>query len=209
MSARPTPKPWPMKWIAVSILVFITLYTFLTLHFRKPGKAYQPYQDSRDHATVSRLVSAGYQRIPASIDRPADAKSNQLSLGSTHKAEIKEVAGGLPTELATTLIDQPVLPDSFSQINAPAEANTAFPYSVEFTCLLPDNKRLLSETYVYRKEQELVVVAGFEHLGGDLLARTKDVLVLLTVPAGTLQPGTYSVTLAGSRHSKQWTLQVH
>ena len=193
----------------MSILVFIVIYTYLTLHYRKPGPAYRPYQDSRDHATVSRLLSAGYSRINASIELPADAQRPRVNLGSTRTADIRDLPGGLPAELAATLVDKPTLPQDFAEVNAPAEANTAFPYLTQFACTLPDNKLLANATYVYRKERELAIVPGFEHIDGELLTRNREAIILLTVPAGTLQPGTYQVTLVGSRHSKQWTLQVH
>jgi hypothetical protein len=198
-----------MKWIVLSIVISLTLYTYLTLRYRKAEPGYRPYQDSRDHATVSRLLSAGYSRITASVELPAETKRAPVSLGSARPAEIREVPGGLPTELSSTLVDQPVLPDGFSQISAPAEASTVIPYSVQFVCSLPDNKHLPGETYVYRKDLELAIVPGFEHLDGDLLMRTREAIILLTVPVGTLQPGSYQVTLIGARHSKQWTLQVH
>ncbi|MBI4622331.1 MAG: hypothetical protein HY736_03790 [Verrucomicrobia bacterium] len=36
MSAAPKDRqPWPMKWIALAILLVIVPYTFLTLHYRK------------------------------------------------------------------------------------------------------------------------------------------------------------------------------
>ena len=53
------------------------------------------------------------------------------------------------------------------------------------------------------------IVPEFERLGGELLARSRDSIVLLTVPGGTFKPGRYQVVLAGSRTSSAWTLQVH
>ena len=198
-----------MKWIVLSIVISLTAYTYLTLHYRKAEPGYRPYQDSRDHATVSRLLSAGYNRITASVQLPADVRQTRVSLGSSRPAEVHEVPGGLPAELSSTLIDQPILPQDFSQISAPAEASTVIPYAVQFVCALPDNKHLPGETYVYRKDLELAIVPGFEHIDSDLLTRTREAIILLTVPVGTLQPGSYRVTLVGARHSKQWTLQVH
>ena len=198
-----------MKWIVLSIVISLALYTFLTLHFRKPEQGYRPYQDSRDRATVSRLLSAGYNRITASVELPADPKQTRISLGNAPSAEVREVAGGLPAELSSTLVDKPILPDSFSEVSAPAETSTVFPYLAQFVCTLPDNKHLPGETYVYRKDHDLAIVPGFDHIDSALLTRTREATILLTVPVGTLQPGAYQVTLIGARHSKQWTLQVH
>jgi hypothetical protein len=193
-----------MKWVALAIVVSLGLYTFLTLYFRKSSPGYRPYQDSRDRATVTRLLSAGYQRIPATVERPAD-----LQRASAPTASMETRLGGLPSELNETLVDKPALPDAFSNVIAPNEANALLPYSIQFTCTLPDYKRSASDTYVYRKGDELAIVANFEHLDGELLARSKELTLRVTLPGGSLSPGTYHVTLVGARESKHWTLQVH
>ena len=53
-----------------------------------------------------------------------------------------------------------------------------------------------------------MIVADFERLGGGLLARTREGSALLTIPPGSLKPGTYRVTLVGERASRTWTLRV-
>jgi hypothetical protein len=52
-------KLWPMKWIVVAIVAVIVPYTFLTLRYRRPGKAFEPYADMKDRANTMRLLSAG------------------------------------------------------------------------------------------------------------------------------------------------------
>jgi hypothetical protein len=196
-----------MKWIVVAILLFVVAYTALTLKFRKPGRAYEPYRDNKERATVTRLRSAGFRRITATADRPAEIQRS-LSLGG-QPATIAPMPGGLPPELKDTLIDPPNLPQTFTEVRASSEANQLMSYTVQFTCALPDNKQLLSGAYVYLKEDELAIVTDFEKIDGELLARTRETAVQLSVPAGAIPPGTYRVTLVGARESKQWTLQVH
>lgn len=197
-----------MKWIVVAILVFVVGYTFITLYFRKPGKAYQPYHDSREKATIARLESAGYARVTATAERPADPQHTGLSMEGP-QAEVQRAPGGLPTELKQTLIDQPRLPLSFSRVRASSSANQLLPYTIEFTCALPNNKQLLNGATVYRKEQEVAIVADFEVIEGELLARTPESLVQVTLPGGALPVGSYHVTLVGLNESRAWDLQVH
>jgi hypothetical protein len=196
-----------MKWIVISILVFIVGYTFITIHYRKPGAAHQPYKDAKDRATVQRLQEAGYQRIAATISLPADPKSSAARLGKTF-ATHQVIPGGIPAELAETLIDKPALPESFSSVAAPAEVASLMPYVFLFTCTLPDKKSTVEETYVYLKNNDVAVVASFEKIGGELEARSRENPVLVTIPGGTLKPGTYQVRLIGAQNSRQWTLQV-
>ena len=199
-----------MKWVVAAIVIFIALYTVLTLQFRKTAPAYRPFQDSREKATVQRLKSAGYRRITATAERPAEGGQARAAFtANAALADVTDFVGGLPTELKETLLDQPRIAQTFDKVRAPREVNRLFPYTVEFACGLPDNKQLLAGTYVYVKDEEIAIVTDFEVIEGELLARTRESTVLLTIPAGTLHEGTYRVTLVGARGSKQWTLQVH
>lgn len=197
-----------MKWVALVILVSIGAYTAVTLRYRRPGAAYQPYQDNKDRVITTRLRSAGYQRITASTDRPADPQHGFSTLTGP-LVEAVDLPGGAPEELKLLFVDQPRLPETFNQVRASGETNRLFPYSLQFTCALPNNKQLLSATYVYVKDQELVIVPDFETMDGELLARTPESVVQLTIPAGTLHPDTYHVVLIGQKQSKGWSLQVH
>jgi hypothetical protein len=197
-----------MKWVAVAIVAFIIPYTFLTLHFRKVGPAFRPYEDTRNRVNNSRLLSAGYQRITLDAHRPAEpGKIVVLSLGGNAKDEL--ALGGLPRELDETLIEKPILPVSIDRVTAAASISSSEPYSIQFTCSLPDNKEQLSDAHLYVKEGALVLVPSFEKLGGDLLARTRESTVVLNLPAAALKPGQYNVTLVGGQTSRRWTLQVH
>lgn len=204
---RRAQKPWPMKWVVIAIIAMIVPYTYFTLHYRKPGKAFQPYEDTRNRVNNSRLLSAGYQRITLDAHRPAEPAKFALPSGSTANADM--ALGGLPANLHDALVDQPLLPVSIDKVSAASSAQTAEPYLIQFTCTLPDNKEQLAEAYLYRLEGDLLLVPSFEKLDGELAARTQESTVMLTVPAGTLKPGSYHVTVVGQRASRRWTLQVH
>lgn len=197
-----------MKWIVLAILLFIGVYTFITLHYRKPGKPHEPYRESRDRAARQRLEQAGYARIETSITIPADPGRSAASLPKP-PAAYQSVAGGLPDDLATMLVGKQILPDSISSVTAPGSVAAMMPYTFQFSCTLPDKKFALGETFVYVKGDDIAVVPGVERLGGDLLARSRDNPVLVTIPGGTLKPGEYHVRLVGREGSRQWTVQVH
>lgn len=209
MSAPLNKKPWPMKWIVLAILTFMAGYTFITLKYRKPGRASEPYQDAKDRETVTRLRQAGYVRVPATAERPAEPQHTRAALTSA-RAEIKDAPGGLPPELDETLIDKPKLPEALADVIAPVTASAMLPYSLQYTCLLPDHKKLLGETRVYVKDNHVAIVTDFEGIDGDLLARTRESTLLLTIPASVFKSGeTFTLTLTGAKSSKQWAVQVH
>lgn len=204
MSAQPKDRqPWPLKWIAVAILVVIVPYTYLTLHYRRPGPAFQPYADMKDRANVIRLLGAGYQRITLNAQRPADP------LPAASVAPTTSAPGGVPADLLRTLVQQPLLPTDILRVSAAPAASAILPYPIQFTCTLPDHKEQLAGAELYVKGGEIFITPDFERLTGGLLTRTRENIILLTIPAGALKPGSYHVTLAGQNASRAWTLQVH
>lgn len=194
-------RPWPMKWIVVAIGAVIVPYTYLTLHYRKPQKAFEPYHDMQDRANTMRLLSAGFQRIALTASRPADPSHGAA-------ASTLPSPGGVPAPLRSTIVVQPILPTEILTVTAAPVANAGVPYPIQFTCTLPDNKEQLGGAELYVRGEEIWITPTFERLTGSLLTRTRENLVLLTVPAGALKTGRYQVTLLGQSASRAWTLDV-
>ncbi len=195
-------QPWPMKWIVVAILLMVVPYTFLTLRYRKEAPAFQPYEDMKSRANVSRLLSAGYQRVTIPAQRPAGRT------GAAGGAVIGKAPGGVPEDLRSTLVEPPRLPTEITAVTAAAATSTLTPYQIELNCSLPDDRHQLGGAELYLKGDALVLTPTLERVGGELLTRSRQSAVLLTLPAGTLRPGTYRVTLAAELSSRAWTLEV-
>lgn len=203
MSAAPKNRqPWPMKWIVVAIILFAVPYTILTLRYRKPGPAFQPYADMKSRANVIRLLEAGYQRISLVAQRPADGPR------AAGGAATIPLPGGLPSELRSTLVETPLLPTEILSVAAAPAANPLLPYPIHFTCTLPTDNQQLGGADLYVREQQLVIVPTFERVGGDLQTRSRQTVVLLTIAPGALKAGNYTVTLVGEQSSRSWPLEV-
>ncbi|MDB6127041.1 MAG: hypothetical protein JWM35_937 [Verrucomicrobia bacterium] len=195
-------KLWPMKWIVLVIILSLGAYTFLTLRYRKIERPFRPYADAKERVTTKRLLAAGYQRIPLDAELPTE--------GASRDADVASSAGaGLPASLREQLVDQPKLPTEIVSVSAASTVNSMFAYPIGFKCTLPDNRRQLAGAELYVRGNEIVVAPDFDQLAGGLLSRTRENVIRVIVPAGTLKPGSYTVTLAGSRASRTWTLQVH
>lgn len=191
-----------MKWIVVAIILFAVPYTILTLRYRKPGPAFQPYEDMKSRANVMRLLEAGYQRISLVAQRPADGAR------APGGAAVTPLPGGLPSELRSTLVEIPLLPTEILSVAAAPTANPLLPYQIHFTCALPTDNQQLGGADLYVREQQLVIVPTFERVGGDLQTRSRQTVVLLTIPPGALKAGSYTATLVGERGSRSWPLDV-
>lgn len=191
-----------MKWIVLAILLAVVPYTIVTLRYRKEGPAFRPYEDMKNRANVSRLLAAGYQRIPLTAQRPADGTR------APGGAAVLPAPGGVPADLRSTLVEPPLLPAEIIGVSAAPSAHTFQDYTVHFSCVLPTDQQQLGGADLYVKDDALVLVPTFERVGGDLLTRSRQAEVLLTVAPGALKPGSYTVTLAAEKSSRAWSLEV-
>jgi hypothetical protein len=198
MSNRPR-KPWPLKWIAAAIVVYIAGYTVVNLRYRKPGPEFQPYEQFQERAG---LAKAGYRHIPARVSWPADPRFARTD------AAFSDAPGGLPRDLGAALAVGTPLPAAIGRVSAESEATHDRPYGVQFGCSLADNRTELGGAEIYLKEGDITIVADIERLPGGLLTRTRENVVLLEVPPGAIPAGRYRVTLVGEHASKAWPLLV-
>jgi hypothetical protein len=202
-------KPWPMRWIVASILLFVVPYTYVNLKFRKPNKAFEPYADMKEQANVKRLLDAGYTRVAVRAERPYPALSaQQILAGAAAKAGAAPAPGGLPSPLDKTLVEPPRLPAAYANLIAPDSLNAQEPARLQFTARLDSDHEQLGGAEVYIRDGSVVIVPTFEPVPGNLQTRAKESTVLVTLPAGLLAPGSHSVTLAGAQSSLRWTMMA-
>jgi hypothetical protein len=199
---RPPAKTLPLRWVVAAIVVFIAAYTVLRLHFAKHGKPFEPYHDLGGRAATRRLLELGYERVPVEIERPAEILP--ASRFAPAADEIAGAPGGLPAELAGALAPRPALPAFITGVAAPRETGPAGTYALQFTCAQPEYKTQIDSVLLLRKGQLLFLLPDFPRLGGQLLARSRESVILVRFPAGSLAPGRYTVTLCGGRTSKTW-----
>lgn len=192
-----------MKWVVLAIVACLVPYTYLTLHYRKPGPAYAPYTDLRDRANTLRLLSGGFQRILLDASRPVDPS---ISLGT---AATTTLPGGVPPALADKIVDPPRLAAAIGDVAASPNALVGSPYPIRFTCRLPDPRAQLGETYLYVRGAELFLLPGFEMLPGGLESRSTEITVSVSLPPQPLKFGLLHLTVVGAGSSKTWVVQVH
>lgn len=191
-----------MKWVVLAILAMIVPYTIITLVYRKSGPAFQPYEDMKNRANVKRLLDAGYQRVPITAQRPADPSN--LKGG----AIVTDAAGGLPEDLRTTLVEPLLLPAEILKVTAAPSVGAQQTYPIHLTCSLPADNQQLAGADIYVRGDTVVITPTLERVGGGLSVRSQQTVALLTLPAGVLKPGRYTVTLTGERASRTWPLEV-
>jgi hypothetical protein len=200
-------KPWPMRWIVLVIVLCIGPYTYVNLKYRKPNKVFEPYADMKEQANVKQLLEAGYNRVTVRAERPFPALApSEITRGTP--AQLAPAPGGLPEPLGQTLVEIPRLPLGYRSLVAPAEVSSLMPLRLQFTAQIETDHEQLGGAQVFVRENSVVIVPTFEPVPGKLQARTRESDVLLTLPAGALQPGEHIFTLAGARDSIRWTVLV-
>ena len=199
-------KPWPMRWVLLAIVLFLIPYTYLTLHFRKPGPAYQPYQDGRE---LKHLGELGYRRVTITAIRPTESPA--CPAAATIAAAAPSHAGGPRAHRSP--VKPPLLPGRRSAASSPRPiCATRHPIrSNSSLCLLSDDAQQLSGCALYVKGAEVYIVPTFERLPNGLTARTRQNLIALTFPSDALPPGKLSASCWSGQSALrgEWSLQVH
>lgn len=195
-----------MRWIVLAVVIFLTGYTFLQLYYGKRGAPFGPPDDLGGQAAARRLLKLGYQRIPVSIERPAEPlPAARLAPAA---AETVNALGGLPAELGGALALKPALPAAITGVTAPRTAAAAGAYTLQFTCAQPDYQTQIRGAFLYRKDRQLFLLPDFEKIPGQLLARSQESVVLVSFSTQSLPPGRYTITLCGGRTAKSWAFTV-
>ncbi len=108
-------------------------------------------------------------------------------------ATVTATPGGLPTLLSETLFEIPLMPERVTRVTTTSTLRADAPYTLQFSCSVPDNKEQLSGAELNLREQELVLIPTFERVPGDLLTRSPESLVQIEIPPAPSNP-------AGTKH---------
>ncbi|AOS45798.1 hypothetical protein Verru16b_02886 [Lacunisphaera limnophila] len=201
---KPAPKPWPMKWIVLAIVVFAVGYTAVNFYFRKPGQAYRPYQDAQDRATTARLLAAGWSKLPVHDRRPIEKPAP-----TDTPAAITRGAVGLGLDLDPNFAEKPKLPASIDRVTAPAAVNRGWDYTLYFTTTLGTSKMQIGTLALFHRGQDLVLVPALEALPGkDLMNRWQDSDYAATFSTESLPPGRYTVRIVANGPCSTWSFTV-
>lgn len=192
-----------MKWVVLAIVVFVIGYTLVNIYFRKPGRAFRPYEDMNKRATTARLLAGGWQKLPVEITRPVSKPGLGLTATTTRGAV------GIGTDLEAAFAEKPVLLASIDRVTAASHIDRGASYSIHFSATLGDQRLQVGRVEALLRDNELVLIPALERLPGDnLLSRWKDADYLAHVPTERLAPGRYTVRLAAKGPAIQWSLDV-
>jgi len=193
-----------MKWIVVAIVVFMAGYTAVNFYYRKPGRAYRPYQDAQDRATTARLLAAGWHKLPLETRRPVEKPDP-----AGPPAAITRDWPGLGSELAEKFAEKPKLLATIDRVTAPAAVAHGTDYNFYFTASLSDLKMQVGELSLYHRGNELVLIPTIEKLPGKgLMSRWNDSTYTVTFSTASLPAGRYSARIVAQGPAAAWSFTV-
>ena len=195
-------KPWPMRWIIIAMILFVAPYTYLTLHYRKPGPSYQPYQDAKEKTV---LAHNGYTRISLPSAQPA---SGMLLPVQSIPASTNSSILGLTPELKKALGTAVTIPEAIDSVAAPAIFDHGKTYPFSYGCSTSDLHHALAGTRLYVKDKSVYFITDFEALVGGLSSRDTHTVIALELPSGALEAGSYTFTVVGKNQSRSWHVLV-
>jgi len=223
-----------MKWIVLALLPCLAAYTFVTLQYRKPGHAFEPYSDLKAQAQIHQLLEAGFQRIPLEIRDAADSRplnkepdfanyaENPANAQTLYALITQTAGGGLPEDLASALIDPPNLPGSINTSLGPADLYEGGDLVLKIQ-FYASSEPVAAQLYVRGSETFVVVELAepepVENESDDgsaahavlraSSARRTEYRKWLVAPAVPLKPGRYSGLLVGQEQSLCWDVRMH
>lgn len=206
MSAQPQRRkqqPWSMKWIVLAIALFVIGYTLVNVLYRKPGRAFRPYEDMNKRATTARLLSAGWQKLPVDFRQPTEKPALGLH------ASVKRGPPGLGPELEAAFAEKPVLLTSVSHLTAPQTITRGASYGIYFNGRLQDQHLQIAHVEALLRGQEIVLVPVLERLPGkDLLTRWNDSEYWAGLDTSRLAAGRYDVRFVSQDAAIEWSVEV-
>lgn len=192
-----------MKWIVISIVVFVAGYSLVNFYFRKPGRGYLPYQDAQNRATTARLLDAGWHKISVSTRRPVEPAA-AIDAAATRRDYI-----GVGPDLDGKFAEKPALLATIDRVIAPGAVTHGKEYSLYFTGTLADLKDQVGDLSLYHRGNELVLIPSVEHLpGDDLKSRWPDSTYWASFATGGLMPGTYEMRVVAKGPARVWSFTV-
>lgn len=204
-------KPWPMPAVAAAIVVSLVLYTVMTLGFRKPGAAHEPYAEAMERQAELRETSMlEWTRFPVELRAANDESvpmSNARLATVTTQPTPHRLDKSLPVELVLVTPAQPSLYPGLAAV----EAATAFTANetLEIDLHPGDQNRNFGEPWVFAKEHQLhVFIQDDGRLPKNLTPVPAADRMTLSLAPDTLAPGKWNATLYTGAETFSWTFAV-
>ncbi len=189
-----------MKWIILTIVLYVTLHTWIMQTHRKEEAPNLPYEESRERGGHA-LREAGWQPFPNAF---AMEPSARRPAGSLDPVAVEAVAFDDPSVAEWS----PLIPDlsqgeEARRIEGFASISGDRPYAARIVWEKPDPFRA-PQMLFFRRDNTVLIVPRAPARGRD---RSVDETWIL-IPPEFLEPGTHEILLVTASQLNRWTFTV-
>ncbi len=203
-------KPWPMWPIALSIVLFMGVYTWINFEYRKEGKSFEPFQAMMDrkNAIVEKNFYNWY-----SIKTSRATESVEIVSPATATSRAYEDALDLviPEQLKYYMAGKPVLVPGFIKTESPDTLTPGQAIPIRFYVPAPLAESDLLNILSFYKEGELFILATLfvekmEDVDPSLLTGEPTPTTFL-VPTEPIAAETVKVSFINEDRLGQWQIK--
>ena len=201
-------KPWPMWPFALAILIFIPIYTYINLEYRKEGRAYEPFQIMMDrmNAIVEKNI---YDWYGLKTHRSDDNSTVQNNAMVTSRSGDTLVDDTIPEQLKYYMPTRPILVPRFTKVECPETFTPG--ENLRVRCWMPasleNDERL--HLLAFYKEGVLYLLAT---LFVEEIEEVQDALqgeptpISFEIPTDPIDAETVNVKFLTEGHLSQWEI---
>ncbi|MGH8020486.1 MAG: hypothetical protein ACREIA_19810 [Opitutaceae bacterium] len=212
-ASSPAPKrrkPWPMAWIAATIVACIVAYTLINLGYRKKDGAHEPWAEALERREeVRQEALLEWTRFHVALTPAKTAAAPPPHASVSRGPAPGRLDEELPIELVMVIPARPELASAPEEVLAPATIQAEAPWRIglQFAGATPSQN--LGEPLVYASGRHLRV---FLQNGKRLAPETAPVPAKNTLeiafPPASLAPGKWTATLYCADATLTWPFVV-
>lgn len=153
-----TRKPWPMWPIALAIVLFMGVYTWINIEYRKDEQAFEPFKAMMDrkNAIVEKNFYDWYSIKASRTQEVVSLESPAKSTSRVYENVLDEV---IPDQLKYYMAGRPVLVPGFVKTESPETLTPGTPLPIRLYVPAPLANHELLNVLSFYKEGELYILA--------------------------------------------------
>lgn len=209
-NAMRTREPWPMWPIALAIILFIGVYTWINISYRKEGHAYEPFQAMMDRKNA--IVEKNfYDWYSLKTDRLPNAVTPKDSAEATSRAFPNALDEVVPEQLKYYMPGRPILVQGFVKTDSPnvLTPGEPLPVTLHVSQTLATDERL--QLLAFYKEGELFLLAALfveeENALSPETLSSETAPVTFAVPTTPIAAETVSVRFLTHDRVSEWQIE--
>jgi hypothetical protein len=203
-------RPWPMWPIALAIVLFMGVYTWINLEYRKDGEAFEPFQAMMDRKNA--IVEKNfYDWYSIKTDRTSTEVTLDSPASPTSQAYPDALDLVVPEQLKYYMAGRPVLVPGFIKTESPDSLTPGEPLPIRIHVPAPLASHELLHLLSFYKEGELYILATLyaekmEDVDQSLLTGEPAPATFL-IPTDPMATESISVSFINQDRLAQWKIE--